>query len=129
MHLQEENCAQYKVVSDQCYASYDYNYLRDYFYLNYNRSLSSLIDIPNLSKDDMNNICSYIYWAQYANLTLNFTVSRFDLDYCDGYGDSKEYTISYGQDRLWELSSFEFINQLIEISRMLQRDNIRGEPS
>jgi hypothetical protein len=53
------------------------------------------------------------------NLTLNFTASDLDNNYCAGLGDSKEYAISYGNDQLWQLGAWEFSKQLVEISNHL----------
>lgn len=55
-----------------------------------------MVGWESISNDDMYSICSYIYWAQIDNLTLNFTPSVLDNNYCAGLGDSKEYLVSYG---------------------------------
>ena len=56
----------------------------------------------------MQNICSYIYWAQLDNLTLNFTPSESDNNWCNAISDSQEYTVSYGDESLWALGAYEF---------------------
>ncbi len=54
-------------------------------------------------------MCSYIYWAREAELELYFTPSEEDYNYCQAFGDSDLYTVSYGLSELWKLASYEFI--------------------
>jgi len=82
LHLDEDNCAKYADAQSDAYASYDYEYLLDYFYDNYLDDLADLIGWPDITDDDMSDICGYIYWANIEGLELNFTITDEVNAYC-----------------------------------------------
>lgn len=73
-------------------------------------------------------MCSYLQWAEVANLTLKFNPTDEDNDYCLAFGDSKLYSVSYGLSELWKLGSYDFLNQLATYADQLKKTSAKSLP-
>ena len=112
LHLDDSNCARYALASQMTDSSSEYKIVSDYFWSNYKSDLERVVNQTIKSPKEMNDICGYLQWAQIAGLDLKFEVPDKTNQYCLAFGDSKLYSVSYGLDELWKLSSFEFLQQL-----------------
>jgi len=50
-----------------------------------------------------------MFFSQWTEITLNFTPSAFDRNFCMAYEDGWIYENDYGIDAEWHLLSFEFL--------------------
>ena len=80
---------------------------------NYKTKLELLVGESIENFDEMMDICNYLFWSRIENLTLTFTPSSSDYDYCRALGDTKLYHTSYGLSELWHLASTNLLKELL----------------
>lgn len=116
LHTDSENCPRYGFVQDLARESTQFNLINGYFTFNYLSQIRQLVSLNITTAKEMQSVCAYIQWATLANLTLRFTPSEDDMNVCMAMGDAQQYLVSYGLDEMWEVSSYEFLNKLIELT-------------
>jgi len=109
--LTDSNCNKYKGALNDCLNSADYEALRyGHYYDTYKPNLEKLVGWTNISRTNFDEICEYIFFAQYSNINMNFTPSEFDRNYCMAFEEGWIYKTDYGVDYEWKVLSYEFLN-------------------
>lgn len=80
-----------------------------------------MIGKQNLTWDEFDAACEYLFFSQWTDIKLNYTATPYDRAYCQAYLDGWIYKTVYGSDELWKMSSFEFLNVLKEVSEVLSK--------
>lgn len=101
LHVDKDNCPRYKAVASLASKGEEFAKVQNYFLSNYAAELSKLTNTNISTFKEMTDVCSYIQWAELANLTLKFKLTPSQEDYCLASGDSKLYSVSYGLPELW----------------------------
>lgn len=71
----------------------------------------------------INNICSYLYIADFHKLELRFETTRKDLEQCNGLSQLKMFYVSWGDDLLWKLGSQVFYKKLVSAMDSILKGN------
>jgi hypothetical protein len=69
--------------------------------------------------NQIKDTCSYISWASFNNLELNFKVNKEVLKECEALGYSKVYYETRALEELWQLGSYEFLTKLLDFSEQV----------
>ena len=116
MKTDEDNCPRYSKALKLASDSEQFKELQSYFMINFKERFENLSKEKVSSAKVLQQMCSYIEFAHYQKLELQFKLSLQDYQYCLALVDSKQYTSGYGLDELWKLQGQEFIRKLRNVS-------------
>eukprot|EP00347_Sterkiella_histriomuscorum_P003711 403363240 len=118
LQLDEKNCNRYKKLAEATSGSQGQTNITNYFIDNLKSLAETITGFTNLSDIEvMDNVCGYVYWANYDHKNLSFEQTQEFLNLCQALGDSGQYSKLYGLNELWKLTSYDFMNKMLLFSR------------
>ena len=80
--LNYNNCPRFKAAYDDVNTSDEYKAARGYFYENYKEDLGNLVNKEDMTWDQFDATCEYMFFSQWTDIKLTFEPSEFDRQYC-----------------------------------------------
>lgn len=132
IHVDKDNCPRFGAVDADVKASQSniisQQQIADLFEAEYFPHLRELTEMPDADTDTMFDVANYLYWANLSSLNLKFELSEWDLNWIYASvvrGVWNKYNAVHEQV---DLSMFELMHQLYELSEVVLGADFREQP-